>query len=163
MWTTVSGTSPTSTTPLFTQVVWRYTVDDNYGTLNDMVTSPGFSNSIGTTTNIETDPALYANSDQSIFTNAWNNIFSLTATGGTPDPQNLVGTGIDQIGDPILVATSVQSDVFRLVFPIPKYTSGGTDSYESVGISATSSYYSCLLYTSPSPRDRTRSRMPSSA
>ena len=26
-----------------------------------------------------------------------------------------------------------------------------------------SAYYSCLLYTSPSPRDRTRSRMPSSA
>ena len=25
------------------------------------------------------------------------------------------------------------------------------------------SMYSCLLYTSPSPRDRTRSRMPSSA
>ena len=25
------------------------------------------------------------------------------------------------------------------------------------------SLYSCLLYTSPSPRDRTRSRMPSSA
>ena len=24
-------------------------------------------------------------------------------------------------------------------------------------------YHSCLLYTSPSPRDRTRSRMPSSA
>ena len=24
-------------------------------------------------------------------------------------------------------------------------------------------YYACLLYTSPSPRDRTRSRMPSSA
>ena len=27
----------------------------------------------------------------------------------------------------------------------------------------TSSIFSCLLYTSPSPRDRTRSRMPSSA
>ena len=26
-----------------------------------------------------------------------------------------------------------------------------------------SSYWACLLYTSPSPRDRTRSRMPSSA
>ena len=26
-----------------------------------------------------------------------------------------------------------------------------------------SGYVSCLLYTSPSPRDRTRSRMPSSA
>ena len=25
------------------------------------------------------------------------------------------------------------------------------------------SYFTCLLYTSPSPRDRTRSRMPSSA
>ena len=25
------------------------------------------------------------------------------------------------------------------------------------------SFYGCLLYTSPSPRDRTRSRMPSSA
>src|SRR5664280_1664284 len=28
---------------------------------------------------------------------------------------------------------------------------------------AIQAYYSCLLYTSPSPRDRTRSRMPSSA
>ena len=27
----------------------------------------------------------------------------------------------------------------------------------------TTVFYSCLLYTSPSPRDRTRSRMPSSA
>ena len=27
----------------------------------------------------------------------------------------------------------------------------------------TYSFFSCLLYTSPSPRDRTRSRMPSSA
>jgi len=27
----------------------------------------------------------------------------------------------------------------------------------------TMQYYGCLLYTSPSPRDRTRSRMPSSA
>ena len=30
-------------------------------------------------------------------------------------------------------------------------------------LSATTIYISCLLYTSPSPRDRTRSRMPSSA
>ena len=30
-------------------------------------------------------------------------------------------------------------------------------------IIATSTYYSCLLYTSPSPRDRQKSRMPSSA
>ena len=30
-------------------------------------------------------------------------------------------------------------------------------------VSSTGDVYSCLLYTSPSPRDRTRSRMPSSA
>eukprot|EP00657_Telonema_sp_P-1_P007836 TRINITY_DN28110_c0_g1_i1.p2 TRINITY_DN28110_c0_g1~~TRINITY_DN28110_c0_g1_i1.p2 ORF type:complete len:100 (-),score=36.93 TRINITY_DN28110_c0_g1_i1:77-376(-) len=34
----------------------------------------------------------------------------------------------------------------------------GTQKYAKTGNS-----YSCLLYTSPSPRDRTRSRMPSSA
>ena len=33
----------------------------------------------------------------------------------------------------------------------------GTVSFQDV------TAYSCLLYTSPSPRDRTRSRMPSSA
>ena len=32
-----------------------------------------------------------------------------------------------------------------------------------VGVPATTSNCGCLLYTSPSPRDRTRSRMPSSA
>ena len=31
------------------------------------------------------------------------------------------------------------------------------------GLSGEEDYESCLLYTSPSPRDRTRSRMPSSA
>ena len=34
--------------------------------------------------------------------------------------------------------------------------------HDLFGLSATR-YYHCLLYTSPSPRDRTRSRMPSSA
>ena len=32
-----------------------------------------------------------------------------------------------------------------------------------VGVEELSHIYICLLYTSPSPRDRTRSRMPSSA
>ena len=34
---------------------------------------------------------------------------------------------------------------------------------ERAGQEATADYLICLLYTSPSPRDRTRSRMPSSA
>ena len=46
---------------------------------------------------------------------------------------------------------------------------GGTDitlahtSTSSITINSTASGNTCLLYTSPSPRDRTRSRMPSSA
>ena len=45
---------------------------------------------------------------------------------------------------------------------------GGSDGaggeWESVEVTSPSGLYnSCLLYTSPSPRDRTRSRMPSSA
>ena len=35
--------------------------------------------------------------------------------------------------------------------------------HEGVGLSANQIGIPCLLYTSPSPRDRTRSRMPSSA
>ena len=31
------------------------------------------------------------------------------------------------------------------------------------GLARVDCFYTCLLYTSPSPRDRTRSRMPSSA
>ena len=44
-------------------------------------------------------------------------------------------------------------DLLHKSIPERKYYSSDT----------TEVYYSCLLYTSPSPRDRTRSRMPSSA
>ena len=37
------------------------------------------------------------------------------------------------------------------------------DNKKSSSFYSTSGGYACLLYTSPSPRDRTRSRMPSSA
>ena len=37
------------------------------------------------------------------------------------------------------------------------------DGTEYITAGLLSEYISCLLYTSPSPRDRTRSRMPSSA
>ena len=37
------------------------------------------------------------------------------------------------------------------------------DIYRSVRVEGSSMDNACLLYTSPSPRDRTRSRMPSSA
>ena len=42
------------------------------------------------------------------------------------------------------------------------YTSPGPLNY-NLPITESEVFYTCLLYTSPSPRDRTRSRMPSSA
>ena len=38
-----------------------------------------------------------------------------------------------------------------------------TEEHVKVSPDVTTKYITCLLYTSPSPRDRTRSRMPSSA
>ena len=35
--------------------------------------------------------------------------------------------------------------------------------WQTGGLNPPADYKNCLLYTSPSPRDRTRSRMPSSA
>ena len=40
---------------------------------------------------------------------------------------------------------------------------GGDFLYSPIEVKAMWYIYTCLLYTSPSPRDRTRSRMPSSA
>ena len=53
------------------------------------------------------------------------------------------------------------------VSPVPPNDADGVEHYMSSGFFGSyvdiEGVYSCLLYTSPSPRDRTRSRMPSSA
>ena len=48
-------------------------------------------------------------------------------------------------------------------YNVPDYPDGITGNFESDGNLRFSWKLVCLLYTSPSPRDRTRSRMPSSA
>ena len=58
-----------------------------------------------------------------------------------------------------------ENDILRFSF---RYLTGFCDQKDLEGKLAASGvpnghYYVCLLYTSPSPRDRTRSRMPSSA
>ena len=56
-----------------------------------------------------------------------------------------------------IVATALVTGITALVssFHVPETKDGLIDIYGKIG--------TCLLYTSPSPRDRTRSRMPSSA
>ena len=56
----------------------------------------------------------------------------------------------------ILKSISNYADICELGFPHNTPIADG-------GQIQTSAYRACLLYTSPSPRDRTRSRMPSSA
>ena len=52
-------------------------------------------------------------------------------------------------GDPVEIAAA--------------YDKAGADELVFLDITATSDARDCLLYTSPSPRDRQKSRMPSSA
>ena len=51
---------------------------------------------------------------------------------------------------------------FNRVF-IALHGRGGEDGSMQAFLKSKNVAYTCLLYTSPSPRDRTRSRMPSSA
>jgi len=142
-WLTVSGFAPTSTTPQST-VTFIYPLTENFSTVAEMVSSASFLEAIGTAANIETTPANYAAADQSIFTNAWNAIFPLTQTGGIPDPQNLIGTGVNALAEPIQVVASTDNS-FTLAFPMPQYQSGATDSYESLTVtSAVAQYFSIV-------------------
>ena len=78
------------------------------------------------------------------------------------DLQNQVGGFTGYEGEERTV--SVVKDGSDLLINISLVVDGGSD-----GENLVQSYFSrrlrkgCLLYTSPSPRDRTRSRMPSSA
>ena len=53
----------------------------------------------------------------------------------------------------------IRDDIFRDAVAFEEFAIQGDDRPDNVAFKA----YGCLLYTSPSPRDRTRSRMPSSA
>ena len=83
---------------------------------------------------------------------------------------NMRGFLPDFVGQLLEVADKSRHGTGRWTGPVelgPVYTSGGrgllpgTTSYEDMITHALR--HACLLYTSPSPRDRTRSRMPSSA
>ena len=54
-------------------------------------------------------------------------------------------------------------DYMRAQTDFTDYDFEGSALSNLIDVLAYNTYYTCLLYTSPSPRDRTRSRMPSSA
>ena len=68
-------------------------------------------------------------------------------------------------------AFEVKGESFPANFNITSWTAGNGESTitsegvvgEGYGKVYLTHHFTCLLYTSPSPRDRTRSRMPSSA
>ena len=62
---------------------------------------------------------------------------------------------VDDTGRPVVVKSAVGEDTTPSVVYF--------ESPENVVVGRQAKDTACLLYTSPSPRDRTRSRMPSSA
>ena len=77
----------------------------------------------------------------------------------------LVKKGFAAIATDPSILFSLYFALIHFFTPILKYRSERyrfQDDYDEINLIYTA-FLTCLLYTSPSPRDRTRSRMPSSA
>ena len=75
---------------------------------------------------------------------------------------HLVAKG--KVPSPVAVATSIFVVVITVLFASASHIYGFTqEGSEAISKAMNVAIFTCLLYTSPSPRDRTRSRMPSSA
>ena len=135
-WTPSVATTPTSSMPATTVEV-QYTLTETFASVVEMVASTSFLNTIGTASNIETTAADFGSSDQRIWTNAWNASLPQSATGGTPDPMALNGSGITALGQPASVFGSTATS-FSVAFPMPEYEGGATDYYELLIVSGVS-------------------------
>ena len=79
---------------------------------------------------------------------------------GTPESFKVLMRELQSLGLDIGVYTDEGKEVDLMQDINPRRNTPSRPTYESLG---TSDYEDCLLYTSPSPRDMRRSRMPSSA
>ena len=84
-------------------------------------------------------------------------VLALMADHGVDDIEIIVATGIHRRMKAAEVRHMVGRRVFEAYWPDRLYNHDAEDRDNLVEVATT-----CLLYTSPSPRDRTRSRMPSS-
>ena len=76
----------------------------------------------------------------------------------------LADQGMEVYTGPLTAGESdLQGQAFTGISGLAAPNSMGAYTPQSLDASAVAQYMNCLLYTSPSPRDRTRSRMPSSA
>ena len=62
-----------------------------------------------------------------------------------------------------LISLSRDCEVISVPYGEKEILKEGTEVQIMQALGGSYTVYTCLLYTSPSPRDRTRSRMPSSA
>ena len=88
----------------------------------------------------------------SAFAQSTDYVLNTASTGGTYHP---VGTAIATLSKVKLLP--------KEKFSLTAVNSAGSGANVQALAANTAQFAICLLYTSPSPRDRTRSRMPSSA
>ena len=81
----------------------------------------------------------------------------------TESPEMEIGS--EPIVPSVDITLEIADEIAKLVQYFPDVAKGnGIDGlYKKIEFLSNPQQYACLLYTSPSPRDRTRSRMPSSA
>ena len=97
----------------------------------------------------------------SAYTNPYNGNFIDYITIATPGNAIDFGDYTSQAGNQGVQWAATVSNNTRAVTSGGRYNAYYADL--TVGGTNATMYTNCLLYTSPSPRDRTRSRMPSSA
>src|SRR5665811_2276833 len=76
---------------------------------------------------------------------------------------DMVYEGARSIIGTYLATLGASATVVGVVAGAGEFIGYGLRVFTGYAVGRTRRYWTCLLYTSPSPRDRTRSRMPSSA
>ena len=113
IWTPPAG-APNESYPL-TTITFGYTLPQSFASVEEMVEHSSFQNTIGTSSNIETDPTLYGDADPSIWTNKWNATYPTQG-------MTLNATGVDVADEPIQIVSYNNVSVV-LAFPVAQYNS----------------------------------------